>query len=415
MGRRFNKDLQFYKFCAYGFLKNLRFFEPFLYLFFLEKGLTYLQIGTLITVREVLRNVLEIPTGMVADMLGRRRTLIAAFLFYIVAFLIFYLTASYWLFVVAMVFYSSGDAFRSGTHKAMIFEYLKLKGWEDQKVYYYGHTRSWSQMGSALSSLLAAGIVFGSGNYAAAFLFSTVPYILDLLLLMSYPRALDGQVRSVRHGSMGQAFRALVAEVVEELRQRDHRKVLSNLALYSGTFRALKDYLQPELAALAAVLALHTHAGDEKQVSALIIGTIFFVLYLASSFASRHAGHFARRTGDLGRALNRTLVTGLLLVMAAGLFFLLPGHWRWSVILPFTAMYMLENLRRPVGVAYVSSLFRSDILATVLSTESQVRSLFAALIAPFTGFLADTLGVGESLALTALLLLGLYPLVRLKK
>ncbi len=33
--KTFNKDLQFYKFCAYGFLKNLRFFEPFLMLFFL--------------------------------------------------------------------------------------------------------------------------------------------------------------------------------------------------------------------------------------------------------------------------------------------------------------------------------------------------------------------------------------------
>lgn len=41
----FTKDLQFYKFSLYGFLKNLRFFEPFLYLFFLEQGLNFLQIG----------------------------------------------------------------------------------------------------------------------------------------------------------------------------------------------------------------------------------------------------------------------------------------------------------------------------------------------------------------------------------
>ncbi len=411
----FRKDLQFYKFCAYGFLKNLRFFEPFLYLFFLEKGLTYLQIGTLVTIREVLRNILEIPTGMLADVMGRRRTMIAAFSFYIVSFVVFYFTSAYLLFVVAMVFYSAGDAFRSGTHKAMIFEYLRLKGWEDQKVYYYGHTRSWSQMGSALSSLLAAAIVFGWGDYASAFLFSTVPYMLDLLLLLSYPRELDGERRQVDRLGWGDAFMAVVREILSELRRPDQRRALSNLALYSGTFRALKDYLQPELAALAAVIALHSGVADEKKVSALVIGVIFFFLYLASSFASRYSGTFTARLGELARALNRTLVAGLLLVMAAGLFFLLPGPWRWSVVIPFTAMYMLENLRRPVGVAYISSLFPSDILATVLSTESQVRSLMAALIAPAAGYLADHFGVGESLALTALFLLLLQPLVRLKK
>jgi len=61
-----------FKFSAYGFLKNLRFFEPFLYLFFLENGLSYFQIGILISVREIFVNLFEIPSGAVADLTGRR-------------------------------------------------------------------------------------------------------------------------------------------------------------------------------------------------------------------------------------------------------------------------------------------------------------------------------------------------------
>ncbi len=53
----FIKDRQYYKFCFYGFLKNLRFFEAFLLLFFLESGLTFLQIGWLYAVREISRNL----------------------------------------------------------------------------------------------------------------------------------------------------------------------------------------------------------------------------------------------------------------------------------------------------------------------------------------------------------------------
>ena len=47
----FHKNRQYYKFCMYGFLKNLRFFEPFLIVSTpstLERGLSLrVQIGTL--------------------------------------------------------------------------------------------------------------------------------------------------------------------------------------------------------------------------------------------------------------------------------------------------------------------------------------------------------------------------------
>ena len=45
MSGGFEKNLQYYKFCLYGFFKNLRFFEAFLLLFFLDKGLTFLEIS----------------------------------------------------------------------------------------------------------------------------------------------------------------------------------------------------------------------------------------------------------------------------------------------------------------------------------------------------------------------------------
>ena len=36
------------RFSLYGFLKNQRYFEPFIILFFLEKGLSFTQIGLLV-------------------------------------------------------------------------------------------------------------------------------------------------------------------------------------------------------------------------------------------------------------------------------------------------------------------------------------------------------------------------------
>ncbi|MDO7976343.1 hypothetical protein [Oceanotoga teriensis] len=49
MKNNFEKDKQYYKFCMYGFFKNLRFFEPFFMLFLKEKGLSFTEIGSLLT------------------------------------------------------------------------------------------------------------------------------------------------------------------------------------------------------------------------------------------------------------------------------------------------------------------------------------------------------------------------------
>jgi hypothetical protein len=65
-----------FRFSLYGFLKNQRYFEPFLVLALLEKGLGFFEIGLLIGFRELTVNLLEIPSGAVADVWGRRRSMI---------------------------------------------------------------------------------------------------------------------------------------------------------------------------------------------------------------------------------------------------------------------------------------------------------------------------------------------------
>ena len=138
------KDLQYYKFCAYGFLKNLRFFDPFILLFFRSVGMSYLHIGVLFSVREISTTVLELPTGVIADLFGRKNSMISSFLAYILSFIIFYTSSKYNLFIIAMFLFAVGEAFRTGTHKAMIFDYLKIKNISHLKTEYYGHTRSLS-------------------------------------------------------------------------------------------------------------------------------------------------------------------------------------------------------------------------------------------------------------------------------
>lgn len=53
-------------------------------------------------------------------------------------------------------------------------------------------------MGSAVSSLIAAFIVFYTGDFKSIFIYSTIPYFLDLILISSYPKSLEGKSISLK-------------------------------------------------------------------------------------------------------------------------------------------------------------------------------------------------------------------------
>jgi MFS family permease len=408
----FRKDIQYYKFCGYGFLKNLRFFEPFLILFFLEKDLTYLQIGVLYTIRETVRNVFEIPSGLAADVLGRRRTMIMAFCLYIVSFLVYSVSQRYGMLMAATVIFAIGDVTRTGTHKAMIFDYLERQHWTSQKVNYYGHTRSWSQAGSALSSLLAGALVFYTGRIGQVFFYSVIPYALGLLLMISYPAYLDGQAPGLSRSGLKHAFKVTLKSFWHSIRQARVFRGILNLSVYSGYYRAVKDYVQPLIQAAALSIPVFTSLGS-GQKTAVLVGMIYFRIYLLSSLVARQSGRFSQRFQGLSTPLNLTLIAGLILGTLTG-GFSMAGFPLLSMIL-FIGIYLIQNLRLPTGIAYFTENLDPDILATTMSAESQSKSLFAAVIALMIGFLADRYDVGTAILLCSGILLVTTPLYLLGK
>jgi MFS family permease len=403
----FRKDLQYYKFCLYGFLKNQRFFEPFVMLYFLELGMSYPQIGTLYAIREITRNIFEIPSGMLADAFGRRGTMMASFGFYLISFVLYYFAGGYLTLAVACVFFGAADAFRTGTHKAMIFQYLKIHGWEDQKVHYYGHTRSWSQMGSALSSLIAAAIVFRSGNYSSVFLFSLVPYVLDFMLMASYPKVLEGEALNRPKEKIHLVFKRIFLEFVFSFRNIKVLKAITNMSAFSGYYQAVKDYLQPVIQAFALSVPVML-ALDNRRKVAVMIGIIYFLLYFATSFASRNSGKVADKFKNLAKPVNLTLLIGLLAGIFIGIFYKLD--WIVLSVLMLCFIYILENLRRPMAISYVTEQLNQNILASVLSAESQANTVFAAIIAILFGLLAGKFGIEISFILVSLTMLLIAPL-----
>lgn len=376
-----------FRFSLYGFLKNQRYYENFLYLAFLDKGLSYFAIGILIGFREVCTNLFEIPSGAVADLYGRRRAMIFSFFAYIASFVIFAVSKSLLPLFAAMFFYGLGDAFRSGTHKAMIFDWLRLQGRSDEKTKIYGFTRSWSQMGSAVSVLIAGALVFYSGNFVDIFWFSIIPYALNIVNFFGYPARLDGDRQS--EFSLKAVAHMLGSALKQSVQFPPLRRLVFEGMGFEGMYKASKDYLQPILKqtviALPLLLAL-----DESKRTALLVSGVYFVLYFLSSFASRNSHQVSNwRGSDEGAARFMWWID---LAFFALLIPVLWFSWYPAIIVLFVGLAILQNFWRPGLISRFNAQSTPEMGATILSIEAQSKSLATIILAPLLGLLVDTVG-----------------------
>ena len=395
-------DAQYKKFSLYGFLKNLRFFDPYLLLFLTERGISFFQVGLLFAVREVSINLIEIPSGIIADTFGRKKSMVISLLSYIISFAMFYLFSDIAWYALAMVFFAGGEAFRTGTHKAMMIDYLEARGWGDHRVDYYGRTRAWSQRGAALSALIAGVIVFYSGSYDQIFLYSIIPYLLNLGLMLSYPKELDGDTGTLKTSGVKEAMKEHIIGLIHMLRWHRTRSLMINFSVFDGVFKSVKDYIQPIIQSFALTTpVLLFLSGNER--TAIIAAVVYALLYMMSASASRNTGRVMNYFSSPEVALDRIFLLGVLTLASIGLFMHLdlPGIG----MIFFVVYYILENLRRPMAVGYLTKQVKRTMMATGLSGESQFKALVTAVLAPVFGLAADTLGIGLALVIFSLLLL----------
>ena len=260
-----------FRFSLYGFLKNQRYFEPFLVLAFREKGLSFFQIGLLIGVRELCINLMEVPTGAVADVAGRRKAMVYSHVAYAASFVLLGMASALPLLFLAMFLFGVGEAFRTGTHKAIIFDWLRQQGRGQERTLIYGFTRSWSKIGSAVSVLVAAAIVISTRQYSAIFWISAVPACLNIVNFLTYPASLDG-TQEERRGA-GPVWRTMVDGLRQCAGKRELRRPLIESMGFEGVYRVSKDYLQPILRQAALSLPVLLAVAPQRR-TALLVGIV---------------------------------------------------------------------------------------------------------------------------------------------
>ena len=294
------KEPLMWKFKLYGFFKNLRFFEPYLIimlydylsnsyqdsLYFLTgfyqvtlkstfsapAGVSFIlfEIGLIFLVQEVFTYVFEIPSGIIADKFGKKNELLFCFLFYIVSFVFYFIGISLpfkFFFVVffGAIFYGLGEAFRSGTHKAMILSWMDKNDYQEHKTFVYGRTRSWSLIGSTINGLISIVFILFVPNAQWVFLITIIPYILDFSLIATYPSYMNEKISTERNTlqEMGQGFK----DMFVSMKSKKMRKGIFSSSTYDAIYKSLKDYIQPILKIYIVFVLLNIGLKSNLKIS----------------------------------------------------------------------------------------------------------------------------------------------------
>lgn len=373
-----------------------------LVLLLLERGLSLGEIAAIGAAYGISVMALELPTGGLSDVLGRRPVLVASAAAGLAGLALLGLAGAVWLLVVSAVLRGVARALSSGPAEAWYVDAVHAAEGHDADLG-PGLARGGVAASAALGvGVLAGGVIpflwpgaasEGAGLAVPVVLAAAGELVLLLVVVFAMPEA-----RGPRP-EFGAVLRGVPATVAAGLRLagRDHVLVrVLTVAAATGTGLAVIELLTPAWMALLA--------GGAGR------GVLAYALVAAVGFAADAAGSalgvpLTRLLGSPGRAACAgTVLAALGLAGLAGTA-ALSG---WPGVVAAGAAYLLMFLGLGAAVAPVGRLLHDRVeaaeRATMLSAQSLLLQLGAAAGSVALGALAAAYGPGPAFAGSALLL-----------
>lgn len=116
----YEKNIYLYKY--YLFFSQALFIWPIEILFFNSRGFNYTQIMLIESIISIVQLITEIPSGMIADRIGCKKTVLVGIFFKILAYLMLITATHFYYFVIYGLFMACGEALVSGADTALLYE-----------------------------------------------------------------------------------------------------------------------------------------------------------------------------------------------------------------------------------------------------------------------------------------------------
>ena len=362
------------------------FILPVLMLFYGYKGVSMGDFFLIQGLCSLMIFATEIPTGYIGDIFSRKNTLIIGILGWMAGYLIWIMRSGFWFILMGEMFFSLSISLISGTLEAYLYDLLKKRHKEDIFHKKYAKMKMLNNLSLTIATV--------TGAFIYQFLGETIPLWLSIFCLM---------------GAVIILF--LLPDVPES-----RRVVAENKSKWQD------------------ILDISKYAIKHKEIKWLMIfpaiyGTLTFVLMwgLQSVMVFRELPVFMfslimglnalMRTfwsGISGKVLEKINLSGIIKLQSLLIFLATLGSCMASYVAVWAVypclIFMIMGSSSVVLATLATSVLinhriRSDERATILSVSSMVNRIFWAFALIVLKPLFDSIGVGPTFGVSALLLI----------
>ncbi|MDE7273523.1 MAG: MFS transporter [Lachnospiraceae bacterium] len=351
------------------FITNLNMQSSIWVLYLAYCGLNLAQIGLVEGIYHATGIVFEIPSGAVADLLGRKKSMILSKLCIAVSCMIMLFARSFWFFALSFVIQALGNNLNSGSEEALVYDSMKYAGREEQYLRVCGRLNMIMEVSQGIATVV--GGILAEFSYFWCYSACAVIAVLALVpvvLMTEAPCAETDNSRKSVSDVVGFHFKTCFQIL------RSDRRILHIIVYYSVVFAAqtvLFFYSQQ----------YYYDMGYNKIQISLIMLAVGGVSCAGAVMSERIFARLGRKTG----------VIGALVIAAAFL-----GYGVRSLVVSIAALLaanFCNSVLYPVQSEQLNSLIPSGQRATLISVNSMFFSIGMILLFPAAGLLADRWGL----------------------
>ncbi len=354
------------KICLFKFFISLHFFGGVMIPFFMEwGGITFTQIMILQSWFMFCVFFLEVPTGTIADYLGRKHSLILAGFVGILVPIIYTIKPDFYIFLLGEFLFALSIALMSGADQALIYDSLKKTNETSKSKKIFAKMESMGLAGIMIASPIGSIIAVYFG-LKAPMLFMSIPAFAAFLigLTLKEPKITTKKIESKK-------YLDVLKEGIGYFYNHKILKILAidKIVIHSIAFMMIWLY-QPMLM--------------QVGVGIMYFGIINSIMLLVEITLMNNYVYFEKILGSKKKLIFMTsLLTGIMFIV---------GGISSYIPLILTAIILGGGFglsRQPLFASYMNKHIPSSKRATVISSISMLERFALMILYPIVGLMVD--------------------------
>jgi MFS family permease len=340
-------------------------YMPISYLFYLENNFNAFEFLTLHAVYSGVIAFVEVPSGYIADVWGRKPALIFGTLFGTLGFGIYGLTEGLMFFLLAEILLGIGTSLLSGADSAMLYDSLQEKEKEYKYLKHESYIIALGNFSEVSAALFVSFVILGT--YRQYF------QIQMMIALTGFIAALFLVEPKTHEKKLTGSFKEIFDIIIFTFKLN---KKLRNIVVFSSII----GFASLSMAWLAQPLL------EKMGIEKANFGYSWAILNLLVMFGSIMAIKISRKL--------HYRATLLLIAIPLSLGFILIGIkiTFWTII-PLVIFYFVRGTAHPILKMYINKLTTSEKRATVLSLRSLIIRILFLIMGPILGIVTEKISL----------------------